>query len=139
MSRAILCAAAVTALGLSIREQSLLKYAPSADLLLRRAAAARRRACAARLTTRLVLPLITLPPVILVPGHRPSHEVKCLTVGKRAMSTPISETTASAVVTSTPSIRVRSTPHIWNNCTRRSNFGALRERLRFLPLVGSPS
>jgi hypothetical protein len=29
------------------------------------------------LTTRLVLPLITLPPVILVPGHRPSQEVKC--------------------------------------------------------------
>jgi uncharacterized protein (DUF433 family) len=33
------------------------KYAPRADLLLRSAAAARRKACAARLTTRLVLPL----------------------------------------------------------------------------------
>ena len=38
---------------------------------------------------RLVLPLMTLPPVILVPGHKPSHEVKCLTVGKRDMSTPL--------------------------------------------------
>ncbi len=43
-----------------------LKWAPSADLLLRSAAAANRRAWAARLTTRLVLPLITLAPVILV-------------------------------------------------------------------------
>jgi hypothetical protein len=43
---------------------------------------ASRKACAARLTTRLVLPLMTLPPVILVPGHRPSHDVKCLMVGE---------------------------------------------------------
>ena len=66
-------AAAVTALGLSMREHILRKYAPRADLLLRRAAAARRKAWAARLTTRLVLPLRTLPPVILVPGHKLSH------------------------------------------------------------------
>ena len=55
------------------------------------------------------------------------------------MSAPISETTASAVVTSMPSMRVRSTPHILNSCSRRSNFGALRARPRFLPLAGSPS
>ena len=64
-------------LGLSMREHILRKYAPRADLLLRSAAAARRRACAARLTTRAVLPLMTLPPVILVPGHRPSQDAKC--------------------------------------------------------------
>jgi len=64
------------------------------------------------LTTRFVLPLITLPPVILVPGHRPSQLAKCPTVGQRDMSDPVSEITASAVVTSMPSIRVRSTPHI---------------------------
>jgi hypothetical protein len=55
---------------------------------------------------------MTLPPVILVPGHKPSQEVKCLSVGKRDMSVPTSETTTSAVVTSMPSMRVRSTPHI---------------------------
>ena len=76
--RASLCAAAVTALGLSMREHRRRKYAPRADLLLRSAAAARRKAWAARLTQRLVLPLITLPPVMLVPGYKPSQEVKCL-------------------------------------------------------------
>ena len=80
------------ALGLSMREHRRRKYAPNADLLLRGAAAARRNACEARLTTRLVFPLITLPPVILVPGHSPNQEVKCLTVGNRVISTPISET-----------------------------------------------
>ena len=34
--------------------------------------------------------------------------------------------TASAVVTSMLSTRVRSTPHILNSWVRRSNFGALR-------------
>ena len=61
-------AAAVTALGLSIREHIRRKYPPRAGLLLRSAAAARRKAWAARLATRLVLALMTLPPVILVPG-----------------------------------------------------------------------
>src|SRR4051794_17165101 len=102
------------ALGLSLREHNRRKYAPRADLLLRSAAAARRKAWAARLTHRLVLPLITLPPVILVPGHKPSHDVKCLTVGNLDISCPISESTTSAVVTSMPSMRVRSTPHILN-------------------------
>jgi hypothetical protein len=45
--------------------------------------------------------------------------------------------TARAVVTSMPSMRVKSTPHILNSWVRRSNFGALRGRLRFLPLAGS--
>ncbi len=66
VSRASLWAAAVTALGLSMREHMRLKYAPSADWLVRNAAAASRKAWAARLAQRLVLPLITLPPVILV-------------------------------------------------------------------------
>ena len=88
---------------------------------------------------RLVLPLIALPPVILVPGHKPIHDAKCLSLGKRDMSAPVSLMTASAVVTSMPSMRVRSTPHILNSCVRRSNLGALRARPRFLPLAGSPS
>jgi len=122
-----------------MREHILRKYAPRADLLLRSAAAANRRARAARLSTRWVLPLITLPPVILVPGHRPSQDVKRSRVGKGDLSEPTSETTASAVVTSTPSMRVRSTPYLLNNCVRRSNFGALRAHPRLLPLEGSPS
>src|SRR5437899_5664800 len=101
-----------------MREHIRLKYAPSADLLVRSAAAARRRAWAARLAQRLVLPLITLPPVILVPGHKPIQLAKWATVGKRDMSAPVSLMTASAVVTSMPSMRVRSTPHILNSWGR---------------------
>ena len=56
-----------------------------------------RNAWAARLAQRFVFPLITLPPVILVPGHRPSQLVKCLTLGKRPMSEPISEMTVYSV------------------------------------------
>ncbi len=46
------------------------------------------------------------------------------------MSVPVSLMTASAVVTSIPSIRVNSTPHILKSWVRKSNFGALRERPR---------
>jgi hypothetical protein len=67
-----------------------------------------------------------LPPVILLPGHRPSQEAKCLSLAKRLMSVPVSLTTARAVVTSMPSMRVRSTPHIWKSWRRGSNLGALR-------------
>ncbi len=49
------------------------------------------------------------PPVTLVPGSMPIQDVKCLTVGERDISALNCETTASAVVTSTPSMRVRST------------------------------
>ena len=74
-------------------------------------------------------------PVILMPGHslagragrgrpalrqaravlrtahvraQPSQEAKCLSLGNLRMLVPVSEPTASAVVTSTPSMRVRS-------------------------------
>ena len=53
--------------------------------------AARRKACPARF---LVLPVrlrMTLPPVISFLGARPSQEQKCLTVGQRDISVPISE------------------------------------------------
>lgn len=126
------------ALALSMREHMRLKYAPKADWLLRRTAAASRNAWAARLTTRFVLPFMTLPPVILVPGHKPNQLVKCPTVAKRDISAPVSQITASAVLTSMPSMRVKSTPHILNSCVRRSNLGALRARPRCLPLAGSP-
>jgi len=99
-----------------------------------------RSACAARLAVRLVLlPLSTLPPLILVLGHTLSQLEKCPIVAKRDLSAPVSESNASAVLTSMPSMRVRSTLHILYSCVRRSNFGALRARLRFLPLAGAPS
>ena len=44
-----------------------------------------------RLADLLVLADKTLPPLILVPGHRPSHEQKCLTVSNRLRSGPISD------------------------------------------------
>ena len=69
-----------------------------------------RSAWAARLAHCLVALDNTLPPDIFVPGHKPIHEVKCLTVGKRFMSTPISLMTFSAVLVSMPGMRVRSTP-----------------------------
>jgi hypothetical protein len=80
-----------------MRAHILLKYAPSADWLLRSAAAANLSACAARLAQGLVLPLITLPPAILVPGHSPSQLAKCPALGKRVISGPVSLTTAKAV------------------------------------------
>jgi hypothetical protein len=42
---------------------------------------------------------MTLPPVILLPGHSPIQLAKCLSLGKRDMSAPVSLMTASAVVT----------------------------------------
>src|SRR3974390_1518663 len=50
-----------------------------------------RNRIAARLTTRAVRLLSTLPPLILLPGHSPSHAQNALALGHRLMSTPISE------------------------------------------------
>ena len=61
----------------------------------------------ARLALRLLALFSTLPPLIVVHGHRPSHELKCLTcltVLKRDRSTSISLITAMAMVTSMPSM-----------------------------------
>ena len=55
------------------------------------------------------------------------------------MSAPVSLTTARAVGTFIPSMRVRSTPHSWNSCLRSSNFSAFRVRLRFLRLSSGRS
>jgi len=68
---------------------------------------------------------------------QPNHEAKCLSDGKRDISAPTSETTAKAVVTLMPSMRVRSTPHILNSWARKSNLGALRGMLFFLLFPGS--
>ena len=96
--------------------------------------------CAARLLLLWVAADMILPPEIFVPGHNPSHDAKCLASLKRDKSAPIpapvpdsalpppslasSASTLNAVVTSMPSIRVKSTPHICNNNVRASNLGA---------------
>ena len=65
----------------------------------------------------------TLPPLILVPGHSPSHEQKCLTLAKRLKSGPISDSTVSTEVTASPLMRVRSTPAQRASAVRRSKPG----------------
>ena len=59
---------------------------------------------------RVVLADSTLPPLIFVPGHNPSHEQKCLTLAKRLMSGPISERIFITAARPSPLMRVRSTP-----------------------------
>jgi len=75
----------------------------------------------ARLAERLVPEDSTLPPLILVPGHSPSHEQKCLTVAKRLTSGPISVSSFITTVTPSPLIRVRSTPAQLASLWRTSN------------------
>ena len=69
-------------------------------------------AWATRLAVRFVAPDNSLPSEILVPGHKPSHEAKCLALLERARSGPTSAMTFNAVVVSMPSMAVRSTPQM---------------------------
>src|SRR3546814_18270739 len=69
-----------------------------------------RKAAAARLAETLVLPLRRLPPETFVPGLRASQEAKCFSLGQALMSVPVSESTASTVLSLIPLISVRSTP-----------------------------
>src|SRR5487761_2008136 len=73
-------------------------------------------ACLARLAQRLVPDESTLPPLILVAGHRPSHEQKCLTLAKRLKSVPISDSSFITTVTPRPLMWVRSTPRPIRQC-----------------------
>ena len=51
----------------------------------------------------------TRPADSLLPGVVPAHEARCLAVGKRLMSTPVSATTTSAVLAPIPGIeQIRS-------------------------------
>src|SRR5438045_6936581 len=69
-------------------------------------------------------------------GHRPSQLQKCLTVGHRLLSVPISLSTVSAVDSSIPSITVRSTPAIRYRASRAANDGRLSPRRRRRALGG---
>ena len=57
--------------------------------------AALRSSTAARLAVRLVEELSDRPPETLLPGAKPSQEVKCLAVGHLLMSSPHSATRRS--------------------------------------------
>src|ERR1700745_3392675 len=80
-----------------------LKNIPRHVLLLRPTAwAARRKAVATRLITLRVRLSSTLPPLILLPGQRPSQEQNALALRHLVMSTPISETMSSTLITLSP-------------------------------------
>ncbi len=79
------------------------------------------RACLTRLADGLVLAESTLPPLIFVPGHKPSHEQKCLTLAKRPRSGPISDKIFFTAPSPRPLIRVRSTPAQLASVWRASN------------------
>src|SRR5215211_2128405 len=51
-----------------------------------------------------VFPLRRLPALSLLPGHIPAQDARWLALGKRAMSVPISATSASATYRPTPGI-----------------------------------
>jgi len=91
-------------------------------------------ACLARLAERLVPEDRTLPPLILVPGYRLSHEQKCLTLAKRLKSGPISASSFITALTPNPLMHVRSTPAQLVSAWRTSN-----SRRTMLPDIGALS
>src|SRR6516164_503305 len=87
---------------------------------------------------------MTFSPLTLLSGHRRSQETKWSSVRHLLMSQPASLITVDAVITSMPSIRVRSTPVIRNKASRISNCWGLwplfflRRFLRFSSSNGAP-
>lgn len=73
---------------------------------------------------------ITLSPLTLLSGHNRSPETKWSSARHLLMSHPASLMTVGAVLTSIPSIRVRSVPVMRNNSARRSNRGLFSFFLR---------
>lgn len=67
----------------------------------------------------------TLPPLILHPGDKHSHEVKCFSEGHLLRSVPHSATNDSAMLGPRPWIKVKSVPVNWYSIARTSNLGAL--------------
>src|ERR1700683_460883 len=87
--------------------------------------AANRNSAAARLDDLRGRDESTLPPEILLPGAKHSHEVKCLAVGHALRSVPHSPTSFNASDGPNPWISVRSTPRTPYSAARTSNDGAL--------------
>src|SRR6266508_6223503 len=72
--------------------------------------AAWRNAWFARLCTFIVRDRKTFPPEMSLWGANPSHEQKCLTVGNRSISVPISLIMVCTVMADNPITATRSTP-----------------------------
>jgi len=87
--------------------------------------AANRKRAAARLDDRFVLDDKTLPPDILLPGARQSHDVKCFTLGHARRSVPHSPTSFSDRDGPIPWICIRSKPRTPTNAALTSNEGVL--------------
>src|SRR5947209_20447657 len=88
--RASLCAVAVIAAGAPSLARIRRKKSPSEDWLLSSAFAAMRNASAARLFTRRVFTLKTLPPLMSLCGHSPSQEANADALRNLEMSGPTS-------------------------------------------------
>src|ERR1700722_8641986 len=86
--------------------------------------AANRNSAAARLDDLRVREESTLPPEILLPGAKHSHEVKCLAVGHALRSVPHSPTSFNASDGPNPWISVRSTPRTPYSAARTSKVGS---------------
>src|SRR4051812_22677600 len=56
----------------------------------------------------VVRPLLRLPALSLLPGHKPAHEASCCCVANRPMSVPTSATTTSATRRLIPGIVINS-------------------------------
>lgn len=74
----------------------------------------------------------TLPPLILLAGHRPSQEQKCLTLAKRLRSVLISLKIFITEPRTSPLMRVRSAPAQLASCWRTSNSARA-----LLPVLGA--
>jgi hypothetical protein len=107
-------------------------------------AAMRKALASGWITLRAPFPN-TFPPLMRLSGHSPSQEAKCASVFHRLMSQPTSLMIFCAVITSTPSRSVKSTPVMRCSSLVRSKIGALRLDLvdRFLAFrlagEGSPA
>src|SRR5258705_473606 len=101
-----------------------------------------RSRMAARLTTRAVRLLSSLPPLILLPGQSPSQAQKAFALGQQLMSTPISDIRISTLNTFNPTIRVKSIPQMRVSAAVKSCLGALPLRCfltRFFLNLEQPS
>src|SRR5712672_4788969 len=87
--------------------------------------AASRNNAAARLDDLRVREESTLPPEILLPGARHSHEVQCLAVGHALRSVPHSPMSFNASDGPNPWISVRSTPNTPYSPVLTSKVGVL--------------
>src|SRR5580765_8171791 len=100
-------------------------YTPSHESVLPIEGAKLRNRSDARLFTPRVRLLSLLRPLTLLPGHKPSHEQKALTLRQWLTSTPISAMSMRTLRTLSPTMLVKSTPQMRFNSSVKSFLGAL--------------